>query len=76
MVSHQVPQITNALSVVKIDPPVVNDQSAENLRSDAMSLFVRKFGKFMRRNQGQFQRHHITRKSQNMTQMRVITVAR
>ncbi|XP_073138422.1 uncharacterized protein [Henckelia pumila] len=51
-------QLTNALIAVKIESPAQPEKSAEQLSSDAMSLFVMKFGKFIRRNQeGSYRRN-------------------
>ncbi|XP_073137181.1 uncharacterized protein [Henckelia pumila] len=44
-------QLTKALTAVKIKSPAKSEKSTEQLSSDAMSLFVKKFGKFIRRNQ-------------------------
>ncbi|XP_073153420.1 uncharacterized protein [Henckelia pumila] len=44
-------KLTKALTAVKIESPAQPEKTAEQLSSDAMSLFVKKFGKFIRRNQ-------------------------
>ncbi|XP_073119904.1 uncharacterized protein [Henckelia pumila] len=44
-------QLTKVLTAVKIESPAKTKKSAEQLSSDAISLFVKKFGKFIRRNQ-------------------------
>ncbi|XP_073120107.1 uncharacterized protein [Henckelia pumila] len=44
-------QLTKALTTVKIESPIQPEKTAEQLSSDSMSLFVKKFGKFIRRNQ-------------------------
>ncbi|XP_073123640.1 uncharacterized protein [Henckelia pumila] len=48
---HSTSQLTKALTAVKIESPAQSEKSAEQLSNDAMSLFVKKFGKFIRRNQ-------------------------
>ncbi|XP_073136848.1 uncharacterized protein [Henckelia pumila] len=51
-------QLTKALTAVKIESPAKLEKSAEQLSSDVMSLFVKKFGKFIRRNQeGSYRRN-------------------
>lgn len=42
---------------MKMEPSGSNDKSAEQISSDAMDLFVKKFGKFIRKNQeGSYQK--------------------
>ncbi|XP_073121261.1 uncharacterized protein [Henckelia pumila] len=51
-------QLTKALTAVKIESPAQSKKTAEQLSSDAMSLFVKKFGKFIRINQeGSYRRN-------------------
>ncbi|XP_073152213.1 uncharacterized protein [Henckelia pumila] len=55
-------QLTKALTAVKIESPVKSEKSAEQLSSDAMYLFVKKFGTFIRRNQEGSYRRNIQKK--------------
>ncbi|XP_073138732.1 uncharacterized protein [Henckelia pumila] len=55
-------QLTKALTAVKIESPAKSKKSAEQLSSDAMSLFVKKFGKFIRRNQEGSHRRNLQKK--------------
>ncbi|XP_073137972.1 uncharacterized protein [Henckelia pumila] len=55
-------QLTKALTAVKIESPAKSKKSAEQLSSDAMSLFVKNFGKFIRRNQEGSHRRNLQKK--------------
>ncbi|XP_073130807.1 uncharacterized protein [Henckelia pumila] len=55
-------QLTKALTAVKIESPAKLEKSAEQLSSDAMSLFVKNFGKFIRRNQEGSHRRNFQKK--------------
>ncbi|XP_073136841.1 uncharacterized protein [Henckelia pumila] len=55
-------QLTKALTAVKIESPAKPEKSAEQISSDAMSLFVKKFGKFIRRNQEGSHRRNFQKK--------------
>ncbi|XP_073138774.1 uncharacterized protein [Henckelia pumila] len=55
-------QLTKALTAVKIESPVKSEKTAEQLSSDAMSLFVKKFGKFIGRNQERSHRRNFQKK--------------
>ncbi|XP_073120765.1 uncharacterized protein [Henckelia pumila] len=44
-------QLTKTLTAVKIESHAQPEKTSEQLSSDAMSLFVKKFGKVIRRNQ-------------------------
>ncbi|XP_073294531.1 uncharacterized protein [Primulina huaijiensis] len=49
---------TTALTVVRLEPTGSVEKSADQLSNDAMSLFAKKFGRFMRKNQRNFQRQY------------------
>ncbi|XP_073153353.1 uncharacterized protein [Henckelia pumila] len=55
-------QLTKALTAVKIESPAKSEKLAEQLSSDVMSLFVKKFGKFIRRNQEGTHRRNLQKK--------------
>ncbi|XP_073153500.1 uncharacterized protein [Henckelia pumila] len=55
-------QLTKALTAVKIESPAKSEKSADQLSSDSMSLFVKKFGKFIRRNQEGSHRRNFQKK--------------
>ncbi|XP_073137970.1 uncharacterized protein [Henckelia pumila] len=55
-------QLTKALTAVKIESPAKSKKIAEQLSSDAMSLFVKKFGKFIKRNQEGSHRRNFQKK--------------
>ncbi|XP_073298500.1 uncharacterized protein [Primulina huaijiensis] len=52
------PAATTTLIAYKLEPTGSVEKIADQLSNDAMSFFVKKFGKFMRRNQGSYQRNY------------------
>ncbi|XP_073290976.1 uncharacterized protein [Primulina huaijiensis] len=51
------PPVTTSLSALKLELTGSTEKFVKQLSNDALSLFIKKFGRFMRKNQGSFQRY-------------------
>lgn len=67
-------QLTKALSAVKLEPLISIEKSTEQIINDAMSLYVKKFGTFLRKSQGSHQRSY-QKRNKLMIPMLVSVVA-
>ncbi|XP_073064071.1 uncharacterized protein [Primulina eburnea] len=57
------PSTTTALTAVRLEPTGSAEKTTDQLSNDAMSLFIKKFGRFMRKNRRNFQKQF--QKNQN-----------